>query len=65
MFYDAADSDGLMNHPLLKIDHMDSFLASDLIKDLQKVKCFVVWEPFEVASKKIMIYHQKMVELLS
>ena len=63
MFCDASSQNGLMNHPLLSMDQSSSLLGDELLQSLQEVKCFVVNETFEEASKKIQTYVLHMQDL--
>ena len=61
---DVSNQDGLIDHPLLRMDNVSSFLGDDLIRDLKEVKCFVISETFENAREKIHMYHSRMCDLI-
>ncbi len=64
MFCDASSQDGLMIHPLLKLDQSSTLLGAELIQNLQEVKCFVVNENFDEASKNLQTYGTRMRDLI-
>ena len=51
-----------MKHPLLSIKK--HFFNNKLKEDLEQVKCFVVNENYNTASKNLTFYSNKMLELI-
>jgi len=60
--FSENNGNNLMKHPLLSIKK--HFFNNKLKEDLEQVKCFVVNENYNTASKNLTFYSNKMLELI-